>query len=200
MNYVELFPTIVGETILSDISLDNIEKYKTYLDNLKYEESGVGNYRGTLNQQILNEPLFFDLKSKILQYATEYLQFQGFVFKDIEIVNSWGTRTNTNETSTKHRHSNSYISGVYYLEDSSNINFYNPTDSEWMFELEKKYVKNQPHTHLYKFYTPKTNSLIIFPSYLVHEIDVSKKDFRRSLAFNIIPKGKLGFPTSYLNL
>ena len=200
MNYFEIFPTLVGETILSDISLDNIENYKNHLSNLEYETSGGGDYRGTLNQQVLDDPIFSDLKFKILKYATEYLEHHGFIFEDIQIASSWGTLTHINEISQKHFHTNSYISGVYYLEDSSNINFYSPIEDKWFLKLQRNNIPHDPHTCYFQYYTPKPNSLIFFPSYLVHSIEVSKKNHRRSISFNIVPKGEIGAPTAYLKL
>ena len=200
MNYLELFPTILGETIISDISLNEVERYKIYLNNLEYEDNGTGKYRGTFNQQVLDEPIFSKLKAKILKYAKEYLKTQGIILEDIRIVNSWGTKTNIDERSLKHMHVNSYISGVYYLEESSNINFYNPLENKWMFNIIKEFKEDNSYTHTYKFYTPTTNSLVIFPSYLPHEIETSKKDSRKSISFNIIPIGSIGKNTAILEI
>ena len=199
MNYVDIFPIVIGETILSDISDDQIEQYKIYMDGLEYEGND-GLYRGSLDQRVLDKPIFSQLKSLIIKNAKEYFDTHGLIYEDIEIVNSWATRTDIDEASTMHTHANSYLSGVYYLQESSNINFYNPTDNLWMFQLLKKYKKDQPYTYSFTYYPPVKNSLIFFPSFLAHKVEISKRDNRKSIAFNIIPRGKMGENTAYINL
>lgn len=199
MNYVPFAPTIIGETILSDISIDLIQQYKIYLDNLEYITSYSNTHKGTLNQQVLNDPSLSKLKVLILKQSKEYLKSLGFVFEDVKIINSWGTKLNFNGKSSKHIHSNSFISGVYYLEDSSNITFHDPLADKWMFSLKKTLIQDINRSPTLS-YTPQPNSLILFPSYLHHEIEINEKNNRMSIAFNIIPTGELGDLTSIISL
>jgi len=201
MEFIDLFPvTIMGER-LNDISLHKNQEYQAFLNNPKaYIPTEDGYGMATINQRILDLPLFLDLKPQIINYSKLYLNKLGHEYQDIEICNSWGTRTPNGHKSTVHNHKNSYISGVYYLSKGSNIRFFSPIAEEWYFLPSIKFKEANPHTYQSYYITPLPSLLLLFPSYLLHQIEENKGPDRFSISFNIIPKGEFGPNTGKLYL
>jgi uncharacterized protein (TIGR02466 family) len=202
MKFIDLFPTtILGENLSNISSLKN-QEYYNFLSNPKTiyipDEDGVGGH--TAIQNLLNIPIFSDLKTQIFNYARLYLDKLGHKYEDIQIINSWGTKTVNGQKSNYHNHSNSYISGVYYLSNGSNILFFDPQKKEWFFHPEIEYNEENPLTYQSYYITPTPSLLLLFPSYLYHQIEKHKGPDRFSIAFNIIPKGEFGPFTGKLYL
>ena len=203
MEFRNLFPTtILGENLSNISSLKN-QEYYNFLNNPKTiytldEDNKDSGY--TIIQNLLNIPLFSDLKTQIFKYARLYLDKLGHKYEDIQIINSWGTRTVNGQKSQQHNHSNSYISGVYYLSNGSDILFFNPQMKKWIFTPEIEFKKDNPLNHESYYITPTSSLLLLFPSYLYHQIEKHKGPDRFSIAFNIIPKGEFGSPTGKLYL
>ena len=91
----------------------------------------------------------------------------------------------------QHYHSNSIISGVFYIKtnDVDNIIFAN--NFQWTIAIPvKKY--NEFNSGTWKF-PVSAGKLILFPSNLLHHVDppTGNKD-RISLSFNVFPFGLLG--------
>ena len=113
-----------------------------------------------------------------------------------QIFNSWLTKTAPGNFSNSHRHSNSWLSGVYYPKGDPgfNISFHHDNKTQF-FTLPKQYnIYNSTEWII----SPEDNYLILFFSQLRHEIlrNKSNKD-RYSLAFNILPQGPFGAGDSY---
>lgn len=109
------------------------------------------------------------------------------------ITQSWLNYTDKNQHHHRHHHFNSYISGVLYLNtnDDDSITFCSPTgtlDPLVLFPVENN-ISNS------KFWDipVKSNSIILFPSYLPHMVKpVTGENTRISLAFNTFVKGVIG--------
>ena len=124
MNYIDLFPTSILTEELNNL---NISSYQEYIQNLDLSE---GFYKGdgslSMTSNILNEPIFLELKESILNKSSLDLNELGFSHENVQISNSWVNLVNDNEQIHKHSHYNSYISGCFYLTEGSPIEFYNP--------------------------------------------------------------------------
>ena len=125
--------------------------------------------------------------SALKDYVYNVLQYD-VAFKNI---NSWVTKVSPKGFSQNHHHKNSWLSGVYYPvgDKGFKIKFHSPVPS--FFALKPKKVVHENEEEW--VYRVEDNMLLIFPSYLNHEICInnSKKD-RYSSGFNIFPTGKLG--------
>jgi|TARA_R110000796_G_scaffold12103_1_gene40240 uncharacterized protein (TIGR02466 family) len=113
-----------------------------------------------------------------------------------KIFTSWLTKTAPGDFSDSHRHSNSWLSGVYYPKGDPgfSIKFHHDNKTQF-FTMPKEYnIYNSTEWIVY----PEDNNLILFFSQLRHEIlrNESNKD-RYSLAFNVLPQGKFGVEDSY---
>jgi len=195
MGFIDLFPTVIFHKILEDITSNDFKQY----ENQILEDNYIPSYSGhtSTNQQFLLNPLFNNLTTQILYNSKLYLNEVGHDYKDIQITSSWANILNKNEYINPHAHSNSYLSGVFYIEDSSDIYFENNTIMKSSFTPD--FVKAKKHEYRKKTsfkITPKKGSLIIFPSWLIHSVPSNNLDKRLSIAFNIIPKGEFGSITT----
>ena len=94
----------------------------------------------------------------------------------------------------EHRHSNSFISGVFYVSvDAScdQISFINP------LLLDRDLVLGKCRSNCFNAeewdYPVKTGHLVLFPSYQHHFVKPLKGAKNRiSLAFNVMPSGSIG--------
>tara|TARA_E500000331_G_scaffold348727_1_gene390785 strand:- start:640 stop:1212 length:573 start_codon:yes stop_codon:yes gene_type:complete len=123
----------------------------------------------------------------------------GYKKRDYEITTSWISYMDKGEQSLVHNHKNSFWSCVYYFqskypEGTGAISFVNPNIDRMDFyysddDIESPNLINGMKCSL----TPKPNLLLIFPSYLEHQVLHHNNDTPRcSLAFNIIPLGTYG--------
>jgi uncharacterized protein (TIGR02466 family) len=135
--------------------------------------------------------LFNELNKKLLCYPNEF-----------KITTSWFTRANPGTYSHFHNHKNSFYSGVLYFGDydsnSSPIEFTTYNDGSGFFMDPDEYTIY--NSKLWRI-SPQKNSLIFFPSQTYHRIGINESsDVRYSLAFNIIPVGKIGRGDSAMNI
>ena len=117
----------------------------------------------------------------------------------LEISSSWFTKTHKGEQSPMHDHKNCVFSAVYYYgnydDKVGNLIFKNPIVNLTSYRLNVG-KSNKFNTYDIEI-TPQAGSLLIFPSYVSHKIDVHKSDIPRlSLAFNMIPVGQYGIGDS----
>ena len=198
MKILDIFPTkILGES-LKDISIEEINFYKDFiLNKCKYIESN-NLVKHTENQQLLDLPLFNKLKTNVLKYSKLYLDNLYQEYKDIQIVCSWANIISPKGITIPHHHNNSYLSGVFYFDHNSPIIFEKPNNNNfYSIKLDPK--PNKPNPNFFEI-PSEPNLLIIFPSELRHVASPPKLTTRCSIAFNIIPKGKFGAPTSQITL
>ena len=201
MNFIDLFPTVIASHMVDDIPESELISYKSHIQNLRYhKDKEYGEF--SHDQDVLKSPIFNNLNNIILNYSKLYLNEIGKIFEDIQISCSWINRLDQSQQIFLHSHANSYISGVFYFQNStSSIVFQNPNKDSFIFTSKDNLnsPKNHRDSNLFHL-TPKKNQLIIFPSYIKHTVEPTKEDNRVSIAFNIIPKGKFGGETSMLYL
>ena len=116
--------------------------------------------------------------------------------QEFVITTSWLTRLDKHMPQiNKHRHTCAFWSGVLYYDekyhwDPTPLQFESPIP--WSdFNFESPTFSRQIQIQ------PKTGLCILFPADIYHYTDKIKKDeVRRSLAFNIMPKGLTGIAGS----
>jgi len=136
------------------------------------------------------------LLNKFISVAEEAL---GYKKRDWAITTSWFTFSRRGEGSQVHCHKNSFWSCVYYyqeeyLEGVGGISFDNPNVNTMDFCFASCDIEEFNHINAIAWeFTPEPNLLLIFPSYLQHQIMKHNSDIpRSSLAFNIVPLGEWG--------
>jgi uncharacterized protein (TIGR02466 family) len=193
----EIFPTqlyiseLVGD--LSKEELDFINSHKTATDDVG------SNYNNSLseNKYILESPELARLKEEIQQNLN--LAFEKLIDPKTNVksvlTQSWLNFNEQGESHHTHRHPNSFLSGVVYINFPNNlgeITFYN--DSNDMLYVEPKNITDS-NTKQHTFHL-REKYILIFPSSLRHGVkENSHKETRISLAFNSFLEGEMG---SYL--
>tara|TARA_R110000796_G_scaffold3520_2_gene13732 strand:+ start:1352 stop:1993 length:642 start_codon:yes stop_codon:yes gene_type:complete len=199
--FIDIFPTVLYYKVLSNINVNS------YINDILVNQEKISDGIGllTTGDALLNEKLYKDLKNEILVASKEYLNEKGIIFEDILITNSWANILNKGDRIHNHYHSNSLISGAFYVTDSSLMEFYNPTldnplSTTPFFNFERNSNEKNHRTWNSFNLQPKSGTLLIFPSWLYHSVPETIQDTRISIAFNIFPKGKFGPKASYINL
>ena len=176
--------------------------------NLTVEERGEirkivkeGMYNNCGNSTSNNSFIFNRKLKKIKQFCEQQIKI--YVEKvispkeelDFYITQSWLNITKPGENHHAHTHANSIISGVFYISTvkDDNITFSDPNQK--IKELLKFEPKEYNIWNSSSWTFPvKKNDLILFPSWLSHEVKSNEKATtdRISISFNIFVKGTLG--------
>mgnify|MGYP003152945830 CR=1 FL=1 len=114
---------------------------------------------------------------------------------DFYITQSWLNITKPGEFHHGHFHTNSIISGVFYIstEEDDNIAFADPNTQVKDFIVVGMREYNTWNSTNW-FVPAITNELILFPSYLNHKVESNEKATtdRISISFNTFVRGNLG--------
>lgn len=185
-----IFPTPIYKTQLKDIvSQKDLDIFKNKKQTCFKNE---GNF-ASRDTYILDNS-FPKLKEAFMININSY-------FKDIicttnnitpYITQSWLNYTEEDQHHHHHSHSNSILSGVFYVSANKkhdSIKFYKPGSSAIQFKHSSYNLYNSTS---WKF-NVETNDLVLFPSGLEHSVEKKKgSNLRISLAFNVFIKGSIG--------
>jgi uncharacterized protein (TIGR02466 family) len=163
------------------------------------EEEGM--YRNIGNSASNNSYIFNGKLNKIKQFCEQQLKLY---VKDVicpkedlefYITQSWLNITKPGEYHPDHFHSNSLISGVFYIstEEDDRLTFTDPKAKEKeAIKFERK--KYNPINSTTWWFPSVINELILFPSWLNHMVVVNEKATtdRISISFNTFVRGALG--------
>ena len=184
----ELFPTPLYVVTLSGIT----EEYQDELNSIE-RSNNIGN-ASSINKYILNMKCFSKLKFEIDRNLKNYYEVIEKPKNEIEpyVTLSWLNWTSDNQYHHYHTHSNSLVSGVFYIECER-------TDSI-VFELDnyKRIKIDSDRTgrfNSYRYTLPvQKHDLILFPSDLVHAVEEKQQNGKEriSLSFNSFVRGTLG--------
>ena len=195
-----LFATPLMEVHL-DLDTDKLTELAFEMQNKDKKGADHTNRGGWQSNDVVEEKHeeFIRLKKEIIQYLQIYQSevFQGMAFKEYNIVpclgNMWVNINEKHHYNEWHIHAGSTLSGTYYIKhdgskENGDIIFKSP------YNEYKKYVhwpagivikSNEVTSELFGP-TPKSNMLLIFPSWLEHKVETNlKNDSRISLSFNI---------------
>ena len=198
INGYGLFATPLMTFNYGDISEDELSTCNRYLNNVipnRYNFVTKENY--ILDKDLPSFKKFFD---KCIKKYVEKVIIGEDYYKDtfdinFKITQSWINLSVPGSLGHhEHRHSNSFISGVFYIDvDAScdQISFINS------FLADRDLVIGKCKTNCFNSdewdYPVKTGHLVLFPSYQYHFVKPLKGNKNRiSLAFNVMPCGTLG--------
>lgn len=180
----------------------DITEITKFLDSFKM----VGDLRqmyGTNSQDvyILDHKELFPLKEFILESATNFAQ-QVLMhdYKEYTTSISWISHKSPGEHHTQHVHPNSVISGVFYYgefdDNTPSLIFHKQIGGTNVSHIYSRYAngyQNSKYAQESFEFKCSSNTLVLFPSYLTHSVPTNQTNkIRKSLAFNVVPKGKLG--------
>lgn len=189
MNLNNIFPTPVA-WFDNDSGINELQK--KYVKSLK-RKNNVGN-EISLDRNVLESKELKVLKNWIVNNINIYFEeiYKPKSKVELYITQSWCNYTKENQHHHKHRHPNSFISGVYYIdvnEEKDKITFFNDIYKQLNIEASEYNLYNS----ISWFFELKNNSLVLFPSNLEHMVEsVTSKTERVSLSFNTFLKGYLG--------
>lgn len=186
MNIEKIFCSFV---CTNDIVIDNHDKIINYCKNIVYKDSEyiehntnqtffldktdqeMKNIYDKLNEQVNNLNDFLGLRPGLRQHITE----------------SWINIGNNKNISYAHNHPNRFLSGVLYINVSSNseLRFMTPVaNHNYIFNKNVVGAYNTVSSAEWSI-KPHTGLCVIFPSWLYHFVNTSLNDTERiSLAFN----------------
>ena len=172
---------------LTKKELKTINKYKK--ETHKNEGNITSNDNYVLENKTLKN-LKEDLRKKVVDYFDKIICTSNSIIP--YITQSWINYTETNQFHHRHFHSNSYVSGVFYIaakKEVDQITFYRR--GQKTFDLSVVQFTN--FNSLSWQCSVQTGDVILFPSYLHHGVEKKKgPDTRISLSFNVFFKGKIG--------
>lgn len=204
MDLVDIFPATIAVADLKTLTPALIDAARRLLDadcNSSRLNNVAGDGQFTREQQLLNQPLFAELKQEILGLCREFAKAHSHRVDDIAICNSWGNVVHHGEGIRYHRHSNAYISGSFYLTDGSAFNILNQHHSN-LFNFAPERIAGSNYRAMESFtIPPKPGRIVLFPANLMHSVLPSQSTAPRySIAFNAIPVGRIGEPTSLMEI
>ena len=125
-----------------------------------------------LRTNILNFPILKELKKQIIDILDRH---------NLLLRNSWTQVYKKNNKHSKHSHTDSAYSGIIYVDGNVNSGqtiFYHPLRDRIIADYDVNFKE---------IFKPEfiINKLILFPSYIVHEVLEEKEDFNRTIiSFN----------------
>ena len=192
MSILNLFPTPVGIYSLGR-KLTEEETNTLICQEIRQNRGNLTSKNSYILQHddLQNLKVFFETSVKT--YFKETINPS----KDVKlnITQSWVNYTKSQQHHHKHRHPNSVISGVFYIQTDASkdrIYFYNYIQyNQIAFEVTEWNVYNSKSWWVEA--TP--NTLLLFPSSLEHMVetlDSDRTEDRISLSFNTFPTGMVG--------
>ena len=129
------------------------------------------------------------IKDSFNNYATNVLRIKDDV--TLNLTQSWANFTQKGEFHHKHNHSNSFLSGVFYVKAEEEL------DKIMFFKEGYDQIKLEPkdfniHNSDSWFFKVKSNQLAVFPSSLTHMVPPTDTEERVSISCNTFPVGVLG--------
>ena len=133
-----------------------------------------------------------DLQKRVIDYFDKVVCTSNSIIP--HITQSWINYTETNQFHHRHFHSNSYVSGVFYIDakkEVDQITFYRPGEAQKAIHLIVTQY-NQFNSANWGC-SIQTGDVVLFPSSLHHGVQKKKgNNIRISLSFNVFFKGTIG--------
>lgn len=144
----------------------------------------------------VSDPLKDEMFSRVAEIANPKLVDFGFMLfgerLNWTVKEMWTNVLEAGGSQAMHSHANSFISGVFYLTPShpgSRTVFIRPPGGfEYNFRHHTREAAMGPfNAGKYMLPQAEAGDLVLFPSYLYHEVPKNQGDQRVTIAFNAIP-------------
>ena len=178
------------------LQLDVNESDRRHMTNYVQKTGNHWDRRENTRDDTLHQISFFKpLVNQIMIAADQILKQDGYEFDSIEMTNMWGNVLKKGQTHPPHTHSNNTLSGVYYLEGGSPIQFFDPRPAANI--LKPRNTPNWDNSGMLQF-NSVVDTAFIFPSWLMHWVPSTPNE-RISIAWNILVRGHYGEPHTLQN-
>lgn len=173
--------------------------WRAWLDTLEMRQNV--NNRSTVHVDVLEHETMQSLRDWLNACLHKYFREVYGVGQSthLHICQSWANYSEPGQFHHAHRHQNSLISGVFYVQC-------NPDDKIQF--LRDGYQQLQIHPETWNLYNAVSwwlpvneGLLLLFPSDTIHEVPTVQGDrVRISIAFNTFPSGMIGTPAKLTRL
>ena len=199
MNKMEILNPFLEKPVATFYYEGDVDKIKEFTDTLSYQINGSNNK--TTDTWVLENEELKELKEFCLKCIQEYMEAIVETTHPMTIQQSWVNANKPGQNHGMHFHSNSYLSGVFYIaanqENGSPIVFHsqrettvilpNKTATDAGLGCTNPYMRNSMAL------ASVPGSLVLFPSHLVHSVPENQTDETRiSLSFNTFPQLPIG--------
>ena len=193
-NVYELFPDPIFHYKLENYKQINKELLNYILELQKKDKKGNNrSNRGgwhSPNFDLVNPGPPIDFINSFKDFLKHIIEDEigwEYVPNKQRVVAMWAIINKKNSYNVKHNHQNCYLSSAYYIkkpENSGDITFYDPKEAKtYRFPEVEKYTSYSEQSITIK---PKEGDLLIFPSYLYHDVGINLSDEERVVvSFNI---------------
>jgi uncharacterized protein (TIGR02466 family) len=191
---IGLFPTGFVEYKLqfTDQEIQNMIDSVQWMNHKQgYEEFPI--YQIS-KQDLQNQESFKKLADTVIKCGLNYCEKIGYKPENLYITSMWMNKFSNSQSIGPHTHTNSLLSGVYYLNsnpEQGGTEFYNPI-SKMRNSISVTRDGNSPFLTDRVASSAEPNKMVIWPSYVEHrsEKNITNK-IRYTLSFNLLPT-KLG--------
>lgn len=168
---------------------------QAFLDGLEFVRN-VGNAMSR-DDRVLDAPALARLRAFVDEHVSVYVHRLWRIREDLEVhvTQSWVNRAGPGQFHARHRHPNSIVSGVLFLDDDPDealppIAFHRPQEP---FPLQLDYRDLDELNASARTFPVERGRLILFPSLLEHDVGPNETDRTRStLSFNTFVRGVAG--------
>lgn len=176
------------------------EEQRDFVYNTEWYRPPADNGLLTKNTYLLDEDVMKTFKDKVMKCVDLYAQNELGLHKEMtfRMTNSWAVKHETGDWGQSHIHTNSVLSGVYYMdtnEQTGNIHFHRDVNDHVLPLTARpgKYTKRNDYNTDVHSVDSITNRLVLFPSDVLHSVGNNASGWDRySIAFNFFPKGTWG--------
>lgn len=199
MSIKRYFPTFICEErllkdsralkkLLRNLKIDSLKIFEQDKGGQSWSETNYSNgytsYSSYANLHEINST-FIDLKKHIDKHVQKFAKALGFSNEKRSMQSCWLNIMPPKATHSLHLHPLSVISGTFYVtvpKGSGVIKFEDPRLSKMMASPERK---DKFHSASFARYTPQEGHVILFESWLRHEVETNTgKEERISISFN----------------
>lgn len=163
--------------LLKNEILENSQKYSAS------DFSNAGCWRGTQTLEhirFLLDAIEYAVNEQLEYYARIDQTFAEFAKKDFNI-HYWANVNETGSRNVMHAHKPGIFSGVYYLQGdgTGDLRLLNPANTLGECNPESPFARDF-------FFSPKDKDLIMWPSWLPHEVETNLSNRQRiNIAFDV---------------
>ena len=192
-----MIQTIFATPIYKSDNLYNLsESELNVLNNLKMKPNRAGNEVSVEKEIFENHKQLSELKKWCMKHVSFFAEQLG-VDKNCEvyITQSWLNINPPKKGHHTHMHPNSIFSAVFYVEGVNSPTYFYRYDDRSSFGNFTFYDKHKgnPFTANKVGVLNEPGRLILFPSSLVHDVDINKGNSnRKTISFNTFIKGEFG--------
>ncbi len=171
--------------------------------NDEYKSQNIGcstlsHFCNQKNQNIFkNFPELKNLETTLCEFTLKYIRSIGFTCDEVIITDAWLNCGSANSSQAMHVHSNSLISGTYYInfvpDVHAPLSIFNDrllqgTARHPFLELPIDQSVSTPYNQQQLRISIEESSVLLWKSHILHGWDNNQADNRISLSFNVMPK------------